>query len=126
MKTVASLAEARKMALRNGAALEFEGATFNSGMTRSAGQEPKPAPAATAPTAHAAPLPTPGLSREDVERMLAARDQMWRGQIELLSSALDESLLALKAVPAPPRLKKFNVTYDANGRVDVVVPIYEK
>ena len=69
----------------------------------------------------------PGLSTAEVERMMAAMDQVWRGQLDALAHALDEALRA-KAVPAPApaRLKKFNVTYDAMGRVDVVVPTYEK
>lgn len=136
MKTVASLADARKMALRHGAALEVDGATFNASRARSMPPAPKIPPATTplpvpvpVPQAAAA-LPTePGLSTAEVERMMAAMDQVWRGQLDALARALDEALRA-KAVPAPApapaRLKKFNVTYDAMGRVDVVVPTYEK
>ena len=124
MKTVASLADARKMALRHGAALEVDGATFNAGRARSTPPAPKPPPA---PQAAAAPPPEPGLSLAEVERMMAAMDQVWRGQLDALARALDEALRA-KVVPAPApapaRLKKFNVTYDTIGRVDVVVPIY--
>ena len=125
MKTVASLADARKMALRHGAALEVDGATFNAGRARSTPPEPKPPPA---PQAAAAPPPEPSLSLTEVEAMMAARDQVWRGQFEALARLLNESLRAKTthaASPPPARLKKFNVTYDAMGRVDVVVPTYE-
>ena len=125
MKTVASIDAARKMALRHGAALEVDGATFNAGMVRSTPPAPKPPPL---PQAAAAPPPEPGLSLAEVEAMMAARDQVWRGQFEALARLLDESLRAKApqaTSPPPARLKKFNVTYDAMGRVDVVVPTYE-
>lgn len=124
MKTVASLADARKMALRHGAALEVDGATFNAGRARSTPPAPKP-PAQPLP--QAAPPPEPGLRLAEVEHMMAAMDQAWRGQFEALARTLDESLRAMKPAAAapPPKLKAFNVTYDSIGRVDVVVPTYE-
>lgn len=128
MKTVASIDAARKMALHHGAALEVDGKTFNAGRARSAPPAPKP-PAPPMPRAAATPPPAPSLSRAEVESMIVARDQVWRSQFEALTRALDESLRAMKVPqatsPPPARLKKFNVTYDAMGRVDVVVPTYE-
>ena len=128
MKTVASIADARKMALRHGAAMEVDGATFNTGRSRAAPPAPKPAqptPQAAEPVKPAAPPAEPGLSRAEVDAMLTARDQSWRAQIENLTHAFGRALQALKQ-PAPrSKVQQFSVTYDSIGRVDVVVPTYE-
>ena len=125
MKTVASIADARKMALRHGAALEVDGATFNTGRSRAAPPAPKPPTQAAEPVKPAAPPAEPGLSRADVDAMLTARDQAWRAQIENLTHAFGRALQALKQ-PAPrSKVQQFSVTYDSIGRVDVVVPTYE-
>lgn len=128
MKTVASLADARKMALRHGAALEVDGATFNAGRSRAAPPAPPAPPAPKPPQAASAPAPPPepSLSRADVDAMLMARDQAWRAQIDNLTHAFGQALQALKPAAPKGKVQKFNVTYDSIGRVDVVVPIYEK
>ena len=128
MKTVASIADARKMALRHGAALDVDGATFNAGRARTAPPAPKQPQATQAaePIKPAAPPPEPGLSRADVDAMLAARDQAWRAQIENLTLAFGQALQALKQPEPRGKVQQFNVTYDSIGRVDVVVPTYEK
>ena len=128
MKTVASIADARKMALRHGAALEVEGgATFNAGRSRAAPPAPKPParPQAAEPVKPAAPPPEPALSRAEVDAMLAARDQAWRAQIENMTLAFGQALQALKQPEPRGKVQQFNVTYDSIGRVDVVVPTYE-
>ena len=67
---------------------------------------------------------TPGVGAVTVGA--AARDQAWRAQIDNLTHAFGQALQALKQ-PAPRgKVQQFNVTYDAKGRVDVVVPTYEK
>ena len=128
MKTVASIADARKMALRHGAALDVDGETFNAGRARTAPPAPKhpQATQAAEPIKPAAPPPEPGLSRADVDAMLAARDQVWRAQIDNLTHAFGQALQALKQPEPRGKVQQFNVTYDAKGRVDVVVPTYEQ
>ena len=127
MKTVASIADARKMALRHGAALEVDGATFNTGRSRAAPPAPKPPaqPQAAEPVKPAATPAEPGLSRADVDAMLAARDQAWRAQIENLTLAFGQALQALRQPEPRGKVQQFSVTYDSIGRVDVVVPTYE-
>lgn len=73
----------------------------------------------------AAPPPEPGLSRADVDEMLLARDQAWRAQIDNLTHAFGQALQACKPAAPKGKVQKFNITYDASGRVDVVVPTYE-
>lgn len=73
-------------------------------------KEPKPD---LKPVDLAAPAAPPTITREEVERMLAARDAVWAKQIDSLTKALGTALAALKQdpPPAPPPRKGADIKF---------------
>jgi len=97
MKTLPE-AKLRRLALDKGAALEIDGRPFNASMSTAKLQ----------PVARPAPPPPPSLSMADVERLLAARDEVWRAE--------------LARVEAGNRANawKFTTSYTEDGKVDEI------
>lgn len=117
MKTVSNLAELRRMALASGAEVVGNGVHFNAARQQ-VKAVPKPPAAPPAPAAIApAPPPAsaPGLTREQVEQLLAHHN---RTVTEQLTAVLRE-LRAAPTVPprAEPRQWDFEITYDADHAI---------
>ena len=102
MKTV-SEQKLRRIALAKGGTLELDGSPFNAGMAVARVERTKPA---TAPAAE------PSLSMSDVERMLAARDALWR-------DTLQRELARVEAANRANQWK-FNMSYNNDGRIDEI------
>ena len=71
--------------------------------------EAAPAPAPAEPMA--APQPA-GVTREQVEQMLAARDALWSKHLDAMTKAL---LAAMPAAPPPRKPTKVKFETDARG-----------
>lgn len=91
-----SVDELQRMALSMGATLEIDGEIFNAaGIKADAAPPPAPVP----PVVVIEPPPPPvtaGLTREEVESMLLARDEQWRQQVATLSQMLTAALQSQK------------------------------
>lgn len=106
--------KALRRALASGAELEIDGKVMNASR-----QRVKPAPVREVPKPAAAPVPAPvvespkpaGITREEVQAMLDARDATWQAMFAELSAKINAPK------PAPKRAKKMiNFTYE-NGVV---------
>lgn len=124
MKTL-SLEQLRKHALASGAELQIGSAKFNSDRVRVADME-SPKPPAPVPIAPQAPI-TPALTRADVDELMAARDAVWRQQIEQLTQAFGVALKATqRSTESKPaaQVARFEITYDRDKCVTGIVPVY--
>ncbi len=93
MKTL-TVEEARRMALATGATLELNGKVFNASRrqveVKPAKPELPPEPVASVPQ----PVPTPGVTHEEVERLLSERDAFWMAEMKRLTESIAGALSA--------------------------------
>lgn len=120
---VRNLDELRGLALRHGAEAEIDGKRFNSARHKT------PVPTHV-PEPKSEPSAPPGLTREDVEALLAARDQMWAQQIATIQQAFTA---ALRSIPTPDPQRRvaqwsFQCRYGENNRLESIdaTPRYER
>lgn len=130
-------AEARSLALEDGAELEIDGKRFNTNRTEVTTERPEPPSAEVAPppAAPQAPADQPApemLTRADVAAMLSERDAVWRSELRGMAEAFRASVAALSAAAKtqePPRIREwtFETEYDRHDRVVTTraTPTYE-
>lgn len=103
-----------RRALASGAELEIDGRVMNASRQRvkpvPVREVPKPAPAAAPAPVIEAPKPA-GISREEVQAMLDARDAAW----QMLFAELSASVASLRARKAAEY--DFDFTYDERGMI---------
>lgn len=131
-------AQARRLALEDGAELEIEGRRFNTARTEVA-QEPAPPPPAPEPAPQPAPVPPveapepqETLTRAEVEAMLKSQSDDFRQHIDAVTRAFAAALGAMtKTEPGQPKKLrhpwKFDVQKDRHGEIVAItaIPIEE-
>ncbi len=111
MKTVASIEDVRRLALKTGATAVIDGEVFNAGRVQI---NPKP-PALPEPVASVAPpMPPsePQITRAELEQLLSARDAFWMGEMQRLAATL------AMAVPKAKSGWSFTPIYGQGDRLE--------
>lgn len=117
VKTVKNMGSLQREALRRGAAVEDGGQVFNAGQERAplravAAAKPIPSPGTAA-------IPSPGISREELVRILDERDKRMADLLKSMTDTFSKALAALKpAAPvSQPGVVDFDVKYGADGAI---------
>ncbi len=111
MRKPMTLADAKALALSRGATLTVGDKVFNSSKAvvtpRPAAPQPPPPPV----------LPPQGLSRQEVDALLAERDRHWRAEIDRLILAMPAPAPQIAPPPPPEPVREwvFEVDYAFNG-----------
>ncbi len=121
MRKPMTLADAKALALSRGATLTVGDKVFNSSkaVVTPRPATPQPAPPPVAPPAPPPPpvLPPQGLSRQEVDALLAERDRHWRAEIDRLILAMPAPAPQIAPPPPPEPVREwvFEVDYAFNG-----------
>ena len=118
MTTTATLDELRRLALMEGAVLEIEGEVFNAAKTQIDAPRKPPEPVrSVAPVVPASP---PHITREQVEQLVAERDQFWMGELQRVTEMIARSVSSKPQGQAPCEWT-FTPTYNRGNVLQSIV-----
>lgn len=118
MTTTATLDELRRLALMEGAVLEIGGEVFNAAQTQI--DAPRKPPEPVRSVAPVVPASSPNITREELDKLIAERDQFWKGELQRMTELITRTMSARPQGQAPCEWT-FTPTYNRGNVLQSIV-----